>query len=506
MYLGIDCGTQGLKAIVYDISKGLVASAASSYDLIEGLPAGHKEQDPQIWIDALEKNMAALTKQGVELKAIKGIGVSGQQHGLVVLDENKQVIRASKLWCDTSTQSQCDEIVANSNGKYAGEVGNGLPPGFTASKILWLKQNEPDNYNKMAHFFLPHDYLNFYLTGEMTAEAGDASGSGYFSVSERRWSADALKWIDGERDLSSCLPRLIEAHEQAGTLKKELADKWGMSTNVVVSSGGGDNMMGAIGSGNVNDGQVTVSLGTSGTIFSYSSKPIIDPQQEIAAFCDSTGAWMPLACTMNVTVTTELVRNGFMDSMGLEDFNKQIASVPVGSDGLIFLPYLEGERLPNIPNGTGVLMGLRHKTANSSHMARAAMEGVTMGLNYGLNRMKELGVSASEIRLIGGGAKSAVWRQICADVFQAPIVSPEIEEGPALGAAFQAMWCCEGGDIKAILAENLKINEETRATPDANNVSLYNDLYQLSVGVTKSLEENAHFNEHRKYLNKTEGN
>ena len=254
---------------------------------------------------------------------MRASGISGQQHGLVVLDAAHEPVRASKLWCDTSTEPQCRRIMEAAGGPaaYQKEIGNGLPPGFTASKILWLKENEPENYRRVRHILLPHDYLNFYLTGEMVAESGDASGTGYFRVREREWSKAALSWIDPGRDLLSCIPRLIPSSAPAGQLRGELQHRWGMSSKVVVSSGGGDNMMGAIGSGNVKPGMVTVSLGTSGTLYSYSASPVVDPKAEIAAFCDSTGGWLPLVCTMNVTVATEMVRGGFL-KFDLGEFNQ----------------------------------------------------------------------------------------------------------------------------------------------------------------------------------------
>ena len=303
-YIGIDCGTQSLKVLVWDSETGETSSAARSYDLMEGLPPGHKEQDPQIWIDALEGCINLLRGENAALSDVMAIGVSGQQHGLVVLDQNDQVIRPTKLWNDTSTESQCREIIEAAGGldHYQNVIGNSLPSGFTASKLLRIRENEPESYRQINSFMLPHDYLNFYFTGEKVSEAGDASGTGYFKVSEREWSSDTLKWIDPDRDLSLCLPRLIESDEPAGNLRSMLVQRWGLSPSVIISSGGGDNMMGAIGSGNVAAGIVTVSLGTSGTLYSCCPSPVIDPRGEIAAFCDSTGNWLPLGCTMNVTV------------------------------------------------------------------------------------------------------------------------------------------------------------------------------------------------------------
>lgn len=503
MYLGVDCGTQSLKVIVWDPGSESLISSSQGYSLITGLPPGHKEQHPQTWIDALEACMERLAEQGADLSRVRAIGVSGQQHGLVLLDRSDRVLRPAKLWNDTSTGAQCRRILDAAGGldAYREEIGNSLPPGFTASKILWVKENEPDTYRRTDTFLLPHDYLNFHLTGEKTAEAGDASGTGYFRVARRVWSERALEWLDPARDLGACLPRLIGAQEPAGTLRSSLARKWGLPAGVRVSSGGGDNMMGAIGSGNVSGGNVTVSLGTSGTLYGYSSTPVLDPKGEIAGFCDSTGGWLPLACTMNVTVATEMVRTGF-SSASLEEFNRRIEAVPPGSDGLILLPYLEGERMPDVPEGTGVLLGLRPRTALPGHLARASMEGVTLGLRYGLDRLRELGARPDEIRLIGGGSRSRAWRQIAADVFGCPVVSLSQEEGPAFGAALQAAWCREEESLETWVERFVRLDASTRRLPSRSGQQLYEQVYSVYRKLSDTLIASPVFAGHRQLINR----
>jgi xylulokinase len=500
--IGIDCGTQSLKTIAWDTNSGeIVGSASEAYDLLEGLPPGHKEQHPIVWIDALGKCLTGLRDQGVDFQRVTAMGVSGQQHGLVVLDGSHQVIRPSKLWCDTSTEAQCRQIMGAAGGveDYQSEIGNTLPPGFTASKILWLRQNEPERYARIRHIMLPHDYLNFHLTGELTAEAGDSSGTGYFDVRNRQWSGPALAWIDPDRDLSACLAPLIPSRSAAGRLRPDLSRDFGLPGGVLVSSGGGDNMMGAIGSGNVQAGTVTVSLGTSGTLYSYSDFPVIDPDGEVAAFCDSTGGWLPLGCTMNVTVATEMVRSHILKA-NLADFNRAIEEVRPGSDGLVLVPYLEGERMPNVPQGTGVLMGFRPATATPAHLARAAMEGVTLGLRYGLERLRDLGIPPAEIRLIGGGSKSRVWRQIAADIFQVPVVCPANQEGPAFGAALQAFWCHQEGDIGEIARNHVKLDESTRTEPEPERAAAYDDLYEVYRSLSGLLIGSDIFQLHRRLI------
>jgi xylulokinase len=287
--------------------------------------------------------------------------------------------------------------------------------------------------------------------------------------------------------LAEKLPPLEPSDAPCGTLQELLRLRWKLPEGVVVSAGGGDNMMGAIGTGNVRAGVVTCSLGTSGTIYACSDTPVSDPGGDIAAFCDSTGKWLPLVCTMNVTVATEMVRQRFGLDHGAA--SQAAASVAPGSDGLMLVPFFEGERTPNCPDGTGVFFGIRPATFDAPHMMRAAMEGATLGLNYGFARLRELGVRPSEVRLTGGGAKSAVWRQILADVFNVPVVCLKIEEGAALGAALQAMWAAEGGEIASLAEQALQPDETTRAVPDAARAALYRESQVLFNRLAGDLRE-----------------
>src|SRR5712675_1027599 len=384
LLLGIDSGTQSTKVLVVDARDGKVlASATQEYDLIPNLPPGAKEQHPHTWRDAVASGIRRSLRQAKAVAAeVKAIGVSGQQHGFVPLDKNGAVIRPAKLWCDTSTTAECEEITAKLGGPKATirALGNAVLPGFTASKILWLKKHEPKNFAKLATVLLPHDYLNFWLTGQATMEYGDASGTALLDVKKRQWSAAALNAIDA--DLADKLPPLISSDQPAGHLQASTAKALGLSTAVLVSAGGGDNMMGAIGTGNTRQGVVTASFRTSGTIYACSEKPVVDPQGEIAAFCDSTNRWLPLLCTMNVTVATEMMRLDF--GYTHEQFESKAGQVPPGAGGLLLLPYLEGERTPNVPDGTGVMIGINSKTFRASNYCRAAMESVTLGMNYGL--------------------------------------------------------------------------------------------------------------------------
>jgi xylulokinase len=410
---------------------------------------------------------------------VRGIGVSGQQHGFVPLDAQGDVIRPAKLWCDTSTVAECALLTKKLGGNKSIIRRAGLPflPGYTAPKILWLKRHEPAHYKRLRHVLLPHDFLNFYLTGNYFMEPGDASGTALLDVRKRTWSRETIEAID--QNLADWLPPISKSSDSAGLLRLDLAEKYGFPSDVVVSAGGGDNMMGAIGTGNVAPGNVTSSFGTSGTIYAYSNQPVVDPRGEIAAFCSSTGGWLPLLCTMNLTSVTELFRGLF--GWDFAALDQAVAGTPAGAGGLNLLPYFDGERTPNLPTGTGVLAGLNRNTLTPGYLARAAMESVTLNMNYGLRRLAALDVKPREIRITGGGARSPVWRQIMADIFGVPVVAMVEDEGAALGGALQAAWCTalqEGRKVKLtdFTAKAVAVNEATRATPDKKRRAFYQEL------------------------------
>ncbi len=493
IFLGVDCGTQSTKTVALDWETGeLLTSAHQAYDFVPGLTGGAMEQNPRDWVNAADKTIATvLAALGPRKAEVCGIGVSGQQHGLVVLDANDQVVRPAKLWCDTSTTAQCAEITSHFGGPTAltALVGNSMRTGYTAPKILWLRQNEPENWKKTQSVLLPHDYLNFWLTGQKSMEFGDASGTALLDVETRQWCTKVVDFIAD--DLPDKLPPLRSSKESHGVLREELRTKWGLSKTVSVSAGGGDNMMAAIGTGNVQPGVVTTSIGTSGTLFAFSATPIVDRIGEVAGFCDSTDNWLPLVCTMNVTLVTEHLRKLFAWDFATMD--ETIRSVPAGSGGLLMLPYLTGERTPDLPNGTGVLYGLTLDNFTPAHLARAAMEGVTLGLGYGLARFRELGLNPEEIRLTGGGSNSKIWRQICADIFNVPTVCLKNGEGAGLGSAIQAGWVWNkenGSDASlAEICERLvETDESSRTEPKAEAAATYAGILKKSGAIRNALE------------------
>jgi sugar (pentulose or hexulose) kinase len=330
-------------------------------------------------------------------------------------------------------------------------------------------------------------------------EYGDASGTALLDVRRRKWASAVLDAIDP--DLAGKLPPLITSDQPAGKLQASTARQLDLLPGTLVSAGGGDNMMGAIGTGNVSPGVISASFGTSGTIYAAAAKPVVDPQGEIAAFCSSAGGWLPLLCTMNVTVATEMVREDF--GWTHEKFAAEAARVPAGSNGLLLLPYFEGERTPNVPEGTGVWFGVNRRTFEAAHFARAAMEGVTLGMNYGLLRLAELGVKPTQIRVTGGGAKSKVWRQIMADIFDAEVVTLQVSEGAAYGAALQALWCWrrhhgERVSIDEITGEFVGLIGSETAEPDPGNAAVYRELQAVQNELSRSLRPV--FKAHRRFI------
>lgn len=477
LFLGVDVGTQSVKALIYDSDQRKVIAAESSpLDLISDHD-GTREQLAQWWVVSLRKALAGIDPQ---LRGkVAAIGVSGQQHGFVPLDASGNPVAPVKLWCDTATAEECAEIMTAFGGtqRCLDQVGNLILPGYTASKIRWLSKHKPAAYEQLATILLPHDYLNFYLTGRRCMERGDASGTGLLDIRTRQWHPGMLNAVDSTRDLSACLPPLLEARQIAGTLRIEAARELGLPAGINVSAGGGDNMMAAIGTGNVVDGRMTVSLGTSATMFASCSQPTVDSDGDLAAFCSSTGEWLPLLCTMNCTVATEQVRSLFRRSIA--EMEALVNSAPVGSQGVITLPFHNGERTPNLPNGKACLFDLDVSNMTEANLLRSAMEGVTYGLRLGLAAFARIGCDPKEIRLTGGGARNAVWRQMIADVLDKPVLALEHDEGAALGAALQSMWACgdSGTSLQSLVDEHLLLDATRCSAPNEQAASEYDRLY-----------------------------
>ncbi len=491
IFLGIDCGTQSTRVIALDWESGeILASGGRAHGFLEGLPEGAMEQDPAWWEDAADAGMReVLAALGPRRQEIAGIGVSGQQHGLVLLDAEGRVLRPAKLWCDTSTTAECRQITEALGGPAAAlaAVGNTIRTGYTAPKIRWVANHEPEIWKRTATVLLPHDYLNFWLTGERRMEYGDASGTALLDVRQRAWSRKALDAV--APDLSHRLPPLTSSAEPCGVLRGDLCREWGLKKPPLVSAGGGDNMMAAIGTGNVHAGTVTVSLGTSGTLFACTESPVVDPEGEVAAFCDSTDRWLPLVCTMNLTLVTEHIRGMF--GWNHAEMDAAIAGAEPGAGGLVLLPYLTGERTPDLPSARGVLAGISLANFSPAGLARASVEAVLLGLGHGLERFRALGVPVTAIRLTGGASASPVWRQMCADIFGVPAQGLRDSAGAATGAAIQAGWTFErsGRDgLQGICSRLVKTDPNLHCEPDAHKTTLYRELLEKSGALRTALQ------------------
>lgn len=480
IHAGIDAGTQSVKVVLYDAAaREIVASASESLDLISG-EDGSREQHPADWVRAMRACFGRIDA-GLRGRVV-ALAVSGQQHGFVPVDAEGNVLAPAKLWCDTSTTAECARIMQAAGGeaRTIELAGNPILAGYTASKLPWTKAHRPEAYARLATILLPHDYLNFVLTGQRFCEYGDASGTGWLDVRTRTWSTALLRATDPDRDLSACLPP-VAAPDALFDIDAPIAAQLGLSPATKVAVGGGDNMMAAIGTGCVEEGRLAMSLGTSGTLFAYSATPVVDAQGGWAAFCSSTGGWLPLICTMNCTVATEQVAR--LCGFSTRDGDALIERTEPGAGGLAMLPFLNGERTPDLPHGKGVLAGLDTHNMEPAHLYRAAMEGATYSLKYGYDAFVRAGMRFERIVLTGGGSHSAAWRQMVADVFGLPVDVPEQAEGAAFGAALQALWASgraagDDASIADVARAHIAIDPSLSTLPNAARADAYAKAYR----------------------------
>lgn len=484
---GIDCGTQSTKVLCYDSkTKEVLIVTTSSHGLISK-EDGTREQKVEWYRDAI-KDCFSKIPDSIKQK-IEAIGVSGQQHGFVPLDKDGNALYNVKLWNDTSTASYCDQLTQKLGGEEEvfSLISNQILPGYTASKVLYLKENHKEKYDKLAHILLPHDYINYYLTGEYVMEDGDASGTAFFDVKTRTWSNEVLNAIDDQRDLKETLPRLLKPTDVVGKVRDEVSQELGINKEAIVSPGGGDNMMGAIGAGCTYEGDLVMSLGTSGTLFGYSEKLIADPQNRIAAFISSSGGYLPLLCTMNCTVATEQLRE--LLNLGVKELDEIANESKAGANGIIFLPYFNGERTPNYPRAEAVIAGMTSINTNRANLARASLESAIYSMKVGLEAFHEQGFKPNKIILIGGGAKSKVWAQIVADMLKLKVMTPKVTETAALGGALQSLATLERKTVKEITDVHAQFNEEKIFMPNKDNYKLYEKGYEKYRAYDSSLSK-----------------
>lgn len=487
--LGLDIGTSGVKALLISVEGKIISSKTVSYPLATPHP-GWAEQSPYDWWEAtVEVIEEVVSSTQIDSTQIKGISLSGQMHSSVFLDEKMEVIRPAILWSDTRTSEQCKEICVKAGGldQLIRYVSNPALEGFTAPKILWLKEKEPENYQKVKYILLPKDYIRYRLTGELFTEVSDAAGTLLFEVIKKRWSTGLLEKLEIDQNL---LPPVLNSFDLAGRITKPIAEKTGLKFKIPVVAGGADNACGAVGSGIIQEGRVMVSIGSSGVVLAQTNNPQADQKGRIHLFNHAyPDSWYIMGVTLSAGMSYEwLQKKLFNHSLDYAKLDQLAEEVNPGSEGLIFLPYLYGERTPHADaNARGVYFGISGKH-DQRHFIRSVLEGVTFALKDSLELIKDKGVKIKEIRAIGGGAKSSVWQQILADILGEEINLLNVEEGPAFGAALIAGV---GVGVYSSFAEavNRIIKVKKTIVPRIQNTEQYNNYYQLYKKLYFSLKE-----------------
>ncbi len=454
---GIDSSTQSTKVEVRRIDDGTVVGTGRSSHPATRPP--RSEQDPEAWWSALAAAFAEIDP--AVRSGIASVSVAGQQHGLVLVDEAGKPLRPAKLWNDTESAPQTEALIAASGtDAWVDRCGSVPAPSFTVTKLAWVADNEPDLIEHIDKVMLPHDYLTWRLTGEHVTDRGDASGTGWWSPSIEDYVDEVIEAI--APSVVDRLPTVLGPTATAGTITAEAAAELGLASDVIVGPGSGDNMGGALGLG-LAPGDLAISIGTSGTAYAVSVTPTADATGLVAGFADATGNFLPLVCTLNATKVTEAFRRVL--GVGYAEFDELALTAPVGAGGVVLVPYLDGERTPNRPSATGLLTGVR-SDVEREQIARAAFEGVTCGLLDGVEALEAAGVSLSgRTFLIGGGAKSAAYVRIMADLSQRPLTVPADDETVATGAAVQAAVVAGHGAFGAV-AERWGLGRGSSVEPD----------------------------------------
>jgi xylulokinase len=500
-FLGIDIGTSGAKTLLIDQRGQVIQTAAAEYPLYSPYPLW-SEQDPDDWWQAARQTIRqVIASAGIPGESITAIGLTGQMHGAVFLDRDARVIRRALLWNDQRTQTECEQITRRVGAESLIKIaGNPALTGFQAPKILWLRNNEPENYARVSKVLLPKDFIRLKLTGDFASDCSDAAGTLLLDLVRRDWSRDLLQKMEIPRDW---LPAVYEGSQVTGTLLASAAADLGLPAGIPVVAGGGDNAAAAVGTGIVRSGLVSSSIGTSGVIFAHSDEINLDPQGRLHTFCHAVpGKNHLMAVTLSAGNSFRWLRDLFNSaapgmsapaSAGLTytEMTTLAADIPPGSEGLIFLPYLTGERTPHLdPLASGAFIGLTSRHT-PSHLARAVMEGVTFSLRDGIEIMRGLGVPVTQVRAIGGGGKSPLWCQMQADIFGCEVVNLAVEEGPAYGAALLAMAADQDAAGVSAVSERCVQTVGIR-TPDDLAAAAYDRYYSVYRDIYTSLKNTMH--------------
>ena len=485
--IGVDCGTSGTKTVLFDESGKVIASKTIEYPMYQP-KNGYAEQDPADWANAMINTIKAVMSQsGVSKDDVKGVGISGQMHGLVMLDRDGNVLRKSIIWCDQRTSNEVEEMNKKLGEKKLIEItANPALTGWTAAKILWVKNNEPEIYEKCAHILLPKDYLRYILTGEFATEVSDASGMQLLNVPNRCWSDEVLSALEIDKGL---LGKVYESCEVTGEVTAKMAELTGLKKGTIVVGGAGDNAAAAVGTGVVEDGKAFTTIGTSGVVFAHTSNISIDPKGRVHTCCAAVpNSWHVMGVTQGAGLSLKWFRDNFCGAeketaslMGVDEYylmDKEAETVPVGANRLLYLPYLMGERTPHLdPDARGVFFGLSAMHTKKD-MLRAVLEGVSYSLRDCVEVFREMNISVSDMMACGGGGTSPLWRSMLADLYNCPVKTVASKEGPALGVALLATV---GAGIYSSVPEACKAVIKTDKTqePIAENVPEYERYYQL---------------------------
>ena len=473
--LGIDASTTGVKALLIDDNGEIVASSTTPLHLSTPRPLW-SEQDPHDWWQAAITSIRNVVKEA-DAENIAAIGLTGQMHGLVLLDDAGEVLRPAILWNDQRCAEECDEIRARlGKDRLVQLSGNDALTGFTAPKIVWVRNHEPDVYDRARHVLLPKDYLRYELTHEYAMDKADGSGTLLFDLEKRDWSNEILDALEIPR---AWLPPTFEGPEITGRITREAAEATGLREGTPVVAGGGDQSAQAVGVGAIRPGVLAVTMGTSGVVFAATETPLIEPQGRLHAFCHAVpNRWHLMGVMLSAAGSLQWYRDALCPNVSFDELVTEAARVPAGSDGLLFLPYLCGERTPHPdPLARGAWIGLTNRHTRG-HLTRAVLEGVAFGLKDIFALMLEVGMrDVDQVRVSGGGAKSMLWRQILSDVLDSELVTVNTTEGAAYGAALLAgvaagVW----SDVDTACAQTIRVSE--RISPDLANVSRYAEMYR----------------------------
>ena len=489
--LGIDSSTTATKALLIDAAGGVVAVASTSYPFERPRPGWTEQRPDQFWDGTVKSIRAALDKAGATGQDVAAVGLTGQMHGMCLLDGHGEVIRPAILWNDQRTVRQCEAISQAIGAQRVLDItGNPVLTGFTAPKILWTRENEPDAYRRVAKVLLPKDYVRYRLSGEFFSDVSDASGTSLLNVRDRQWSDEALVALDIPR---AWLPEVTESPVVSSRVSREAAAVTGLLAGTPIVGGAGDQAAGAVGSGIVREGLVSIALGTSGVVFAASDAYRVEREGRLHAFCHAVpGMWHLMGVMLSAAGSFQWYHDSVAPDLSFDDLTAEAAGAPTGAEGLLFLPYLTGERMPYPdPAARGAWVGLtvRH---GRGHLTRAVLEGVGYGLKDGFELMRAAGLGAAEqVRVSGGGAKSALWRGILASILDANLATVNTTEGAAYGAALLAgvgagVW----PDVRAACDRTVRVTGEDRADPAA--VATYRSAYPLYHGLYAALAPNMH--------------